>query len=70
MKCVICGRDQVECLDYGIYTHGEEEAMVCTEHQPIAELQENGSLEHTDSLDLLREALGMTWKEMDKPERE
>ena len=69
MKCVVCSLEQAACLDYGIYERGGVEAMICTEHQPIAEIQEDtGSLEHTENLDLLRKALKLTWKDVDKPE--
>lgn len=68
MRCVVCGKDEGECFDYGVYEWADEmEAMVCTEHQPLAEVGRAGSLEHTKNLDLLRRALKMTWAEVDKP---
>ncbi len=67
MNCVICNLDQDECLDYGIYEQDGRKAMVCQEHQPLSELK-NGKLEHTLDLRLLKNALKMTWAEVDAPE--
>lgn len=67
MNCVVCNKDQADCLDYGTYERDGREAMVCMGHQPISELK-NGKLEHTVNLRLLKEALKMTWAEIDPPE--
>lgn len=68
MKCVICGVDEADCLDKAIYERKGVQAMVCTAHQPIAEIDpETGSLEHTEDLNLLRKALKMAWVSIDKP---
>lgn len=68
MNCVICNKDEIECLDYGTYDRGGVEAMVCTEHQPLSEIGENGSLKHTVNLQLLKNALKLQWAEVDAPE--
>ena len=69
MKCILCGKDQGKCLDYGIYERGGMEAMVCTEHQPISEIDPaTESLRRTENLDLLRRALKLSWEDVGKPE--
>lgn len=68
MKCIICRTDEAECLDKAIYERDGVKAVVCTKHQPLAEIDEaTGSLKHTSKLDLLRKALKMKWKDVDKP---
>ena len=69
MNCIVCNREQADCLDYGVYERGDWEAMVCTEHQPIAKLTLRGSLEHTMNLRLLKEALNLTWAQIDAPKK-
>ncbi len=68
MNCIVCNKDQVDCLDYAIYERGGRDALVCTEHQPISEPGPNKSLVHTVNLRLLKEALHLTWADIDKPE--
>lgn len=64
MNCIVCNRDQDECLDYGIYERGGKSAMVCTTHQPISTLGSNKGLERTTGLRLLKDALGLTWEQV------
>lgn len=68
MNCVICNKSDEECLDFVTYTRGKRDVMVCTAHQPLAELTSAGSLERTVHLRLLKEALNLTWAQVDKPE--